>query len=170
MALSRYPKVEAGMLIAWEIDPYVSAGALKFGMSPAEVVQILGPEQKIKRSPPHGSRYLFGRDQPIAIFDHQNLVEISFTPDVNEPVLYDQEDLFANSEKSVLQFLWQRTGRSETFEIMGFVIFFPIGIALSGFHDDDPDQKAVVCFAEGRWDRFRPRMNRIEFPSGSRPI
>ena len=151
--------------MAWEIYPYTGAGTLKFGMSPEEVVQILGAERKKEHAPPHGARYFFRQDQPIAIFNHNKLLEISFTPDTSDPVLYDQQDLFLEGEQDVLGALWRKSGQADTFEIMGFVIFFPLGVALSGYHDNDPSQKAVLCFAEGRWDRFRQRMKCIDFPA-----
>lgn len=151
--------------MVWQIDGYGGAGPLRFGMSPPKVEGIMGTHPVIKRSPPNAARYLFGPDRPVVIFEQNSLVEISFSPDASEPVKYGSEDLFLSSEKDVLEMLWAHSGRADTFEVAGFIVFLPLGITLTGFHDHDADQKAISCFVRGRRDRFGTRMKPIEFSS-----
>ena len=35
---------------------------------------------------------------------------------------------------------------------LGFLLFRGIGVAVTGFHDGDEEQKSITVFAEGRWD------------------
>jgi hypothetical protein len=37
-------------------------------------------------------------------------------------------------------------------ENVGFVIFRTLGVAVSGYHDDDPSQRAISFGASGLWD------------------
>ena len=43
----------------------------------------------------------------------------------------------------------------EVFEFYGFLVFFGLGITLTGFHDKDEAQKALTMFHRGRWDQFK---------------
>jgi hypothetical protein len=43
-------------------------------------------------------------------------------------------------------------------EALGFILSLKLGLAFSGFHEDDPEQMAVHTFRRGDWDMFRDRM------------
>jgi len=46
-------------------------------------------------------------------------------------------------------------------EDVGFVIFRTLGVAVTGYHDDDPGQQAIHVGARGVWD---------EYSAGAKPI
>jgi hypothetical protein len=50
-------------------------------------------------------------------------------------------------------------------ESVGFVIFPNLGISMTGFHDNDPDEKAVSVSKKGRLDRILTRVKNIK-PGG----
>jgi hypothetical protein len=40
----------------------------------------------------------------------------------------------------------------QPYEDVGYIIFYKLGIAVTGFHDNDESQKAITIFEEGYWD------------------
>lgn len=48
-------------------------------------------------------------------------------------------------------------------EVLGFVLSLKLGIAISGFHDDDESEKAIHAFRYGDWDMFQDRMRPFKF-------
>jgi hypothetical protein len=49
-------------------------------------------------------------------------------------------------------------------EALGFILSLKLGLAFSGFHDDDVSQRAIHAFREGDWDMFRERMKPFLYP------
>jgi len=43
-------------------------------------------------------------------------------------------------------------------EALGFILSLKLGLAFSGFHDEDPSQRAIHAFRKGDWDIFHERM------------
>jgi hypothetical protein len=52
---------------------------------------------------------------------------------------------------------------SSLFEVVGFVLSLKLGLAFSGFHDDDYSQMAIHAFCVGDWDMFQTRMKPFHF-------
>jgi hypothetical protein len=48
-------------------------------------------------------------------------------------------------------------------EALGFILSLKLGLAFSGFHDDDASQRAIHAFREGDWDIFRERMKPFRY-------
>ncbi len=48
-------------------------------------------------------------------------------------------------------------------EVLGFVLSLKLGLAFSGFHDNDLAQMAIHAFQQGDWDHFRHRMKPFHF-------
>jgi hypothetical protein len=48
-------------------------------------------------------------------------------------------------------------------EVLGFIFSRKLGVALSGFHDDDRSQMAIHAFRRGDWDRFSKWMKPFRF-------
>lgn len=53
----------------------------------------------------------------------------------------------------------------ELVEALGFILSLKLGLAFSGFHDDDESQRAIHAFREGDWDIFRERMKPFRYQS-----
>lgn len=56
---------------------------------------------------------------------------------------------------------------SELVEALGFILSLKLGLAFSGFHDDDESQRAIHAFREGDWDMFRERMKPFRYQPAS---
>lgn len=133
----------------FEIVSYQSAGPLRFGMNPEEVATVVGHPQSISNDPDGELGYEFGKF--IArIAPTQGLVEVGFAPVV--PVFLGGLDIF--STPGAFKELVQKDGLP--FEFVGFIILLNLGITLTGFHDEEPSDRAVTAFAKGRWDHLRP--------------
>jgi hypothetical protein len=50
-------------------------------------------------------------------------------------------------------------------ESAGFLVFLNSGIAITGYHDDDADQRAVSVFQRGRFDTALSRMRPYTRPA-----
>jgi hypothetical protein len=147
----------------WIILPYVGVGQLKLGMTPDEVAAIVGP--------PEGSRLIADTGefrerrkqsalQAVYAAGDRHLVELGFSPPIKE-LDFGGVPLFTVHSDDALRRVLQDDPSPLT--VHGFVVFFGLGITMTGFDDDDEDQKAVTIFEEGRWDAFKPEMQKFVF-------
>ena len=60
-------------------------------------------------------------------------------------------DLF--EETDVIAYLM--TFDPRPFDGKGVLVFFELGISISGFHDAEPTQEGISVFRKGTWDEFR---------------
>lgn len=51
------------------------------------------------------------------------------------------------------------------FECYGFLVFFGLGLTLTGFHDGNESQKAVTAFTRGHWDEMRSKYTFHKWPA-----
>lgn len=133
------------------LDPYVGALPVTFNMSPEDVAQIIGPPDSIDD---HNTNELEERRGSVAIrYSNQDfkIVEVSFLPKVQ--LIYHGVDLFRKNY--VIDFLSQY---DRPFEFVGFVVYLGLGLAMTGFHDNDESQKAITVFRRGHWDEFQDRL------------
>jgi len=42
--------------------------------------------------------------------------------------------------------------------VVGFIVLLSLGVAFTGFHDDDESQKAVSVFGKGSYDDLQQKM------------
>ena len=147
----------------WTIHPYVGVGQLKFGMTPDEVAAILGP--------PEGSRPVASTGelrerreksalQAVYAAGDRRLVELGFSPPI-AGLEFDGVRLFTSPSHDALREILRRD--PAPLADVGFVVFFDLGLSLTGFDDDDEDDKAVTVFDKGRWDEIRPQMQKFVF-------
>ncbi len=132
------------------IEPYVSAGPLKFGMSYDDVKSSLGEPKSLEKNRLGDTvaRY----DGFGATIAAAGVVEVYFLP--TAAVSLSGIDLYKDSQ--AFQKLCARDGAPK--EFLGFIVLLNLGITLTGFHDGDQSQKAVTAFARGRWDRLSGEM------------
>ncbi len=83
------------------------------------------------------------------------MVEIAFLPAAH--LFFQGVDLFRHGQ--LIEFLSQC---DQPFENVGFVAFFKLGISVTGFHDDDDSQKAIVVYRAGRIDDWRSRFRPLQ--------
>jgi hypothetical protein len=139
----------------FQITPFVGTDLVAFGMSAQEVERALGaPDQTSKNH--LGSRVEFrsamniGYSQATGQVDH-----IGFGRQMTD-VYFREMNLFSTPPDKVLRELMACDPQPLIY--LGFVVFRNLGIALTGFHDDDESQKAATLFPQGAWDKRVPKM------------
>ena len=68
--------------------------------------------------------------------------------------------LFVDEPISVIKRLFLLDSSAATY--LGFLVFLELGISLTGFHDDDEDQKAFTAFERGSWDKRKMKLKKID--------
>lgn len=125
--------------VTFNIEPYIGAGPIKFGMTKAAVAKILG-------KPEHSGKISMGRTDErrgaVAIrYNKKGKVdEISFLDTVF--VTFEEQDLF-NSPKG-LKFL---ETKEKPIDKYGFKIFFGLGVAVTGI-SKKKEEKTISVFAK----------------------
>lgn len=142
----------------FEIHPLNGVNNVSFGMSPSLVAQEFGvPESKIQN---HLNQLVeFRSFMNVAYSDPDlSLCHVGFGRQMSG-VFLGGVNLFGDPPGDVLKKLIDLDG--EPYLYLGFVVFLRIGISLTGFHDDDIDQKSVTLFAEGAWHKRINKMTRF---------
>lgn len=148
--------------MAWVFTPYEGFLDIRFGQGREEIERLLGEPQKVKQTRTGRTRLEYGMTMPAFVFDNGGLNEMNLLPDVSELLEYKGMDLFSLPEDEVLRHLQQDDPNVR--ESNGFVIFFGLGLALTGFHDEMPEQKAITVFGPDHpWIAKRPAMQAISF-------
>ena len=130
------------------IHGYASVNGVPFGASKAELLTAFG--------------------EPIRErFNHQHEMELHYPGFILR--LRNGRDEFREATlipfaKATINGLWVRWDMSfframcemdgNPREDHGFIVLNRLGLALTGFHDDDKAQLAITCFSSGDWDRF----------------
>ena len=132
--------------------PYVGASPVLFGMDAAAIAALLGAPAVVH------TNMLGERDESrggvgirYSVAD-SGVVEVAFVP--GEVLFFEERNLLEHPDPVAV------LSRSDPtpFEFLGFLVFFGLGVTVTGFHDDDPAQRAVTVFRRGRWDDYRPQM------------
>jgi hypothetical protein len=139
--------------VVLDLVPFNRLGPVRFGESPENVAEILGPPANTrvtKKGEVEEERDLIrisyaGEEAP-------RVVEVSVIPPAEVAVggrviRWDFETLD-----------WLLSLESKPMELVGFLLLPQLGIAITGLHDQDPSQRAITAFQEGRWDHLRPEM------------
>lgn len=144
----------------FEIISFEGALPLRFGMSPDEVTKIVGPP----RSSGPGWKdiltyhyYSPGLDLNVGFGgDGQTADHFGFGR--GSTVYFRGLNLFGDPVA------WREVvDRScDCHELVGFLVCCDLGIQLSGFHDHDESQLAVVVFPHGAREKSRARFKRYE--------
>lgn len=136
----------------FEILPYQGVNELKFGMTREEVTRLLGPPSRTRTS-------RFSRDRIDAwlgnglqlTFERGSgrLAEVALYSGVGDVVLQGLS-LFSMPAAVAFDRLVALDGDPK--EALGVTVMLNLGIAVTGFVDDDAGQKSVTAFCRGRWD------------------
>jgi hypothetical protein len=147
---------------AFEIIPFAGVGELAFGMTPKEAAAILGAPLSgdISRNY-HGERveYRFRADMVMSYNkEADTAVEFGFGPAV-KGLSYMGQGLFLMPELHALRWLMNEDGAP--YVCAGFVIFPKLGVSLTGFHDNDSDEKAIAVSQKGGLDGVLSRARHV---------
>jgi hypothetical protein len=142
-----------------ELFPYIGAGPLKFGMSPPEVSGALGTPESMDRNHlgqrvEHRSFITLGYSQST----DGTLNHIGFARQMTG-VRYRKLKIFDGQNQQVLRVLAAEDGNPLIY--LGFAILPNLGFALTGFHDNDESQLAIILFPKGAWDARLPKAKRL---------
>jgi hypothetical protein len=137
------------MSTVFSLVPYVGAIPVTFEMSSTDVESVIGPPSSVE------TNFIGERDERrdglsirYSIADGK-VVEVSFLPGVD--LVFEGRNMF--KEPDLVGYL--RQFDQEVYEYMGFLIFLDLGITVTGFHDNDDAQKAIVAFRKGRMANYR---------------
>lgn len=149
-------------LIKFEIESFVGALPLRFGMNPDEVVSVIGePETR-------GLHFLGGLN--FSYYAPGLALNVGFDKDSGLATHFGFGRLSSVSFKGLDVFgdpvAWKSIVRmsSDCHEWVGLVILCDLGIQLSGFHDDDVSQLGIVTFPQGRYDHHRHKFKPFRLP------
>ncbi|CUX06986.1 hypothetical protein AGR1B_pa0230 [Agrobacterium fabacearum S56] len=143
-----------------EIYPAQGLGNLKFGMTIGESRTILG--QELDRSVRDDVTELYFENYLNLAFRNDVLYRIGATR-YSSGITYKDMDIFAAEPLSVLKAMEAEAG--EAFEMYGFIVFLKLGLSLTGFHDDDQENKAMTISVLEEWQSLRDELTPISFLS-----
>jgi hypothetical protein len=142
----------------FEAIPYVGTNLVTFGMNSLQVEKVLGKIES--RSSSHeGGLVEFWSDIAIGYSEKGIVNHIGFGRNMKNIIL-NKINLFGFDAPVVLKELLKMD--AEPLEGWGFLVFFELGIYLTGFQDDTEDDKAAALFLRGAWDSDKPKMKRFQ--------
>ena len=144
---------------SFEIISYVGAKPLLFGMTQSQAEAIIGPPEGIITDDDLGETGA-SYDALNIQYSKQDrtLVEIGFSKTAKVTILGINPFIQKNGFRELLRH------DSCPYESYGFIILLDLGITLTGFHDNDPNQLAITAFARGRWDGWKKKLKKFQFP------
>lgn len=144
---------------SFEIISYAGAKPLLFGMTRGQVEAIVGSPARITTDDDLGET-----GASYAAFNiqyskqNERLVEIGFLKTARVTVLGINPFTQKNGFRELLRH------DSCPYESYGFIVLLDLGITMTGFHDDDPNQLAITAFVRGRWDDSKSEFKKFQFP------
>ena len=139
----------------WTIKPLVGIGNITFGMSPREVLSVIGaPSSRTKNGIKERINFDNNINENITfLFENEELCELGIARR-NVLVSIYGFSVFSDPGRT-LDELKKRV--SVVFERHGFLIFDDIGVTLTGFHDEAEEDQAMTAYIAGRWSRIIPK-------------
>jgi hypothetical protein len=134
----------------FQIEPYEGPLPIRFMASEREVVELLG-EPNSRSTNFRGDRIFDYEFLNVGFDEDRGVTHIGFLP--GSEVTFGNLDVF---ESGAFEELMKRD--SDPVEVVGLILLLNLGIAFSGFHDNDSSQKAVAVFVRGAYDRLKGRM------------
>ncbi len=142
----------------FEIIPGEGLGPLRFGMGPIEIERILG--NKEDQSEYDDVVELYFSNYMNLSFRNDKLFQIGATRR-SSGIAYKGMDIFSADPMAVLRALEMDAGGA--FESYGFIVFPKMGLSLTGFHDDDLDNKAMALSVLEEWQSSSDTLKSISF-------
>jgi len=134
--------------MAWDIQPFIGMGSLRFGMSPSAVADLIGAPERT-RARETRLREFRAVDLPILNYDGENLVEIEAFYDVPD-VTYQGMDVFGVPGLECLRAL--ETANGGALHNVGVVLFTEIGLTCGRLDEDARGDHSITAFSRGFWD------------------
>ena len=135
------------------IEPGVGVRPILFGMTPGDVRNALGMKPEWIDTTPIGKRKM-REDYPEFIgvdYDNNDQVySVSFSPLGKVELRFGSVNLF-DDEAGINPITVFLKADPSPYESYGFIIFDKIGVAVTGYHNDDKSQRAITVYKEGTW-------------------
>lgn len=145
--------------MAWDIQPFIGMGTLRFGMSPSAVAVLIGAAESVDREENH-RREFRAIDHPVLVYDQERLVEIEASYDVPD-VTYQGLDVFGVPGLQCLQAL--EVANCGALHNVGVVLFAQIGLTCGRLDEEASGDHSITAFAHGLWDERHDRFKPITF-------
>lgn len=144
------------------IYPYKGVGVLEFGMLRADIHEILGAPAWQKKSRFSDEIIEFWNDNGLQLVfssPEDELIEVCLYPSLENVTLEDVE-ILSDTGKSMYWWLCRLDGAPR--QTVGVTVLINLGIAITGFLNDEPDDKSVTVFARGRWREDDPALTPVK--------
>ncbi|MEO8362647.1 MAG: hypothetical protein ABI672_21660 [Vicinamibacteria bacterium] len=138
--------------VPFDIRSYEGVGPVWFGMTPDQVHAAIGEPIRQARNRRDEADESWGVVSVRYDGKERTVVEVGLVPPAR--VFLEETELFSAQDPMRLLMV----NDPAPMEYLGFIVFFHLGVTLSGFHDRDPSQEALTAFAPGRWDHLRSAM------------
>lgn len=129
----------------FEILPRLGLGPLRLGLSPAEATALLGAPVSSNMRGSKETRF-FANDIAIAFEDGRGF-RISIGRRA-KGITFQGHDVFMEPTQDILDVFLRA---APAWEEVGMLVFPDLWLIVSGFHDDDPDQKAIGIESFADW-------------------
>ncbi|EHM40259.1 hypothetical protein [Hafnia alvei] len=135
----------------FEIHPKKGAGVIKFGMRRDKVNNLLGVNDD----------YMIDNNRLVEFRSDMNIsytadpdgkvFHIGFSKGMNL-VMFDSVNIFHDNPDIVINKLIEHDDCP--YLSLGMVFFMKLGITLTGFHDDDSEQKSLAVFNHSEYEQY----------------
>lgn len=140
-------------VVRFDIRPYVGAFPIEFGMTKQDVHRILGPPESSfpiwNRS---GYAEHYGGGFNVGYDNSWNVMHLGFGPGSFELAIQEKVIWTARSHRDPNPIILALD--PNPVEFVGIWNFLLIGVTTTGYHDDDPAQRAITVFPRGAKDEF----------------
>ena len=141
---------------SFEIISYVGVKPLLFGMTRSQVEALVGPPGILTKTFPGNANASYESFNIGYSKQDRKLIHIGFLPTAEVTI----RGMNPFTQKSAFRNLVRQD--SCPYEYVGFIILLDLGITLTGFHDNDPNQLAITAFARGGFDDMRNKFKKFQ--------
>ena len=120
-------------------------------MTPQEVAAVLGPVRNTRQNRKDQLVEYRNDGSRVQYSETEGVIEMSFAQP-SRLMLGSTDLLSGHNQVAILSSL-----DDQPMEYAGFLFFFKIGLAMTGFHDRQKDQEAITVFKDGLWNNTKAK-------------
>lgn len=149
------------MTTTWNVFPKIGVENVRFGSGPDEAKKEFGVPSS--ESATRTGHLELGYPGLILRYDKEQgaLCEVTLVPE--EDVAWLLDGRAVTWDRSFLYALCAASNRPEQW--VGFVVLRDLGLAFSGFEEDDEGQLALTVFRDGYWDKYASHFKLFLYPA-----
>jgi hypothetical protein len=149
--MNQYEPAESHLIFV--IEPGIGARPILFGMTPSDVRNVLGLEPEwvdIMATENRKMRDYYPEFTGVDYDNNDQVYSVSFSPLGKIELWFGSVDLF-DDEAGINPIAVFLKADANPYESYGFIIFDKIGVAVTGYHDNDKSQRALTVYKKGTW-------------------